>query len=172
LYKSFIDHETLHQTLYVVGRMGYLAPEYVYSAIPKEKTYVYSFGVVVLKVAMRRRPVDDDGTVIVDWVWDLQGKGKKRSQILNDHYTWIMSPAEPNSFGSGRSRTHQHWVLLPAESISVGSNRTQQFVSDYRTQSLLDLAWPLNPMYLKDSLFFLYIKKSYYLITTKHISIC
>jgi hypothetical protein len=73
--------------------MGYLAPENVYFAVPTKKTYVYSFGVMVLEVAMRRRPVDDDGTVIVDWVWDLQGKGKKRLQILNDHYTWIMSPA-------------------------------------------------------------------------------
>lgn len=36
--------------------MGYLAPEYVYSGIPTEKTDVYSFGVVVLEVATGRRP--------------------------------------------------------------------------------------------------------------------
>jgi hypothetical protein len=52
----------------VVGRMEYLAPEYVYFAVTTEKIYVYNFGVVVLEVATRRRPVVDDGNVIVDWV--------------------------------------------------------------------------------------------------------
>uniref|UniRef100_A0A6N2NK02 Protein kinase domain-containing protein n=1 Tax=Salix viminalis TaxID=40686 RepID=A0A6N2NK02_SALVM len=68
---------TREVTIPPAGRMGYLAPEYVYSAVPTEKTYVYSFGVVVLEVATGRRPVDDDGTVVVDWVWDLREKGKK-----------------------------------------------------------------------------------------------
>lgn len=58
------------------GTMGYLAPEYVYSGVPTVKTDVYSFGVVVLEVATGRRPVDDDGTVIVDWVWNLWEKGR------------------------------------------------------------------------------------------------
>ncbi|GAV70174.1 Pkinase domain-containing protein/Lectin_legB domain-containing protein [Cephalotus follicularis] len=58
------------------GTMGYLAPEYVYSGVPTEKTDVYSYGVVVLEVASGRRPVDDDGTVLVDWVWVLWEKGK------------------------------------------------------------------------------------------------
>ncbi|KAJ6691987.1 hypothetical protein OIU79_013867 [Salix purpurea] len=52
---------TREVTIPPAGRMGYLAPEYVYSAVPTEKTYVYSFGVVVLEVATGRRPVDDDG---------------------------------------------------------------------------------------------------------------
>lgn len=58
------------------GTMGYLAPEYVYCGVPTVKTDVYSFGVVVLEVATGRRPVDDDGTAIVDWVWELWEKGK------------------------------------------------------------------------------------------------
>ncbi|KAG2665649.1 hypothetical protein I3760_15G018200 [Carya illinoinensis] len=58
------------------GTMGYLAPEYVYSGVPTKKTDVYSFGVVVLEVATGRNPVDDEGTVLVDWVWDLWEKGK------------------------------------------------------------------------------------------------
>ncbi|KAK2989248.1 hypothetical protein RJ640_031000 [Escallonia rubra] len=57
------------------GTMGYLAPEYVYSGVPTVKTDVYSFGVVVLEVASGRRPVDDDGTVVADWVWELWEKG-------------------------------------------------------------------------------------------------
>ncbi|CAK9185257.1 unnamed protein product, partial [Ilex paraguariensis] len=57
------------------GTMGYLAPEYVYTGVPTVKTDVYSFGVVVLEVASGRRPVEEDGTVITDWVWDLWEKG-------------------------------------------------------------------------------------------------
>ncbi|XP_010102091.2 L-type lectin-domain containing receptor kinase S.6 [Morus notabilis] len=58
------------------GTMGYLAPEYVYSGVPTAKTDVYSFGVVVLEVATGRRPVDEGGTVLVDWAWELWEKGK------------------------------------------------------------------------------------------------
>lgn len=58
------------------GTMGYLAPEYVYSGVPTVKTDVYSFGVVLLEVASGRRPVNDDGTVLVDWVWDLWEVGR------------------------------------------------------------------------------------------------
>ncbi|XP_019442083.1 PREDICTED: L-type lectin-domain containing receptor kinase S.6 [Lupinus angustifolius] len=56
------------------GTMGYLAPEYVYSGVPTVKTDVYSFGVVVLEVATGRKPVEDDGTVVVDYVWKLWEK--------------------------------------------------------------------------------------------------
>ncbi|KAL5779191.1 hypothetical protein ACOSQ2_009928 [Xanthoceras sorbifolium] len=58
------------------GTMGYLAPEYVYSGVPTQKTDVYSFGVVILEVATGRRPVDNDGVVIVDWVWNQWENGK------------------------------------------------------------------------------------------------
>lgn len=58
------------------GTVGYLAPEYVYSGVPTAKTDVYSFGVVVLEVATGRRPVDERGTVLVDWAWDMWEKGK------------------------------------------------------------------------------------------------
>lgn len=60
----------------LAGTMGYLAPEYVYSGVPSQKTDVYSFGVVVLEVATGKRPVDDAGTVLVDWVWSYWEKGK------------------------------------------------------------------------------------------------
>ncbi|XWS15241.1 hypothetical protein CRYUN_Cryun35bG0077800 [Craigia yunnanensis] len=56
--------------------IGYLAPEYVYCGVPTVKTDVYSFGVVVLEVAAGKRPVDEDGTVLVNWVWDLWVKRK------------------------------------------------------------------------------------------------
>lgn len=58
------------------GTMGYLAPEYVYSGVPTVKTDVYSFGIVVLEVATGRMPVEDDGTVVVDYVWKKWEKRK------------------------------------------------------------------------------------------------
>ncbi|XP_017413162.1 L-type lectin-domain containing receptor kinase S.6 [Vigna angularis] len=58
------------------GTMGYLAPEYVYSGVPTVKSDVYSFGVVVLEVGSGRKPVEDDGSVVVDYVWSLWEKGK------------------------------------------------------------------------------------------------
>jgi len=58
------------------GTMGYLAPEYVYTGVPSEKTDVYSFGVVVLEVCTGRRPVGDDGTVLVDLMWSHWETGK------------------------------------------------------------------------------------------------
>ncbi|KAI3921803.1 hypothetical protein MKX01_005492 [Papaver californicum] len=58
------------------GTRGYLAPEYVHAGVPTVKTDVYSFGVVTLEVATGRRPVDNDGRILVDWVWDKWAKGK------------------------------------------------------------------------------------------------
>ncbi|XVE55187.1 hypothetical protein DITRI_Ditri03aG0139400 [Diplodiscus trichospermus] len=58
------------------GTIGYLAPEYVYCGVPTVKTDVYSFGVVVLEVATGKKPVDEDGVMLVDWVWDLWVKRK------------------------------------------------------------------------------------------------
>ncbi|XP_047340582.1 L-type lectin-domain containing receptor kinase S.6 [Impatiens glandulifera] len=57
------------------GTMGYLAPEYVYLGVPTVKTDVYSFGMVVLEVATGRKPVDEGGLGLSDWVWGLWGKG-------------------------------------------------------------------------------------------------
>ncbi|KAJ4836487.1 hypothetical protein Tsubulata_022358 [Turnera subulata] len=58
------------------GTMGYLAPEYVYYGVPSVKTDVYSFGVVILEIASGRRPVAEDGTWMVDWVWGFWERGK------------------------------------------------------------------------------------------------
>lgn len=69
------------------GTMGYLAPEYVYSGVPSVKTDVYSFGVVVLEVASGQRPVNEDGVVVTDWMWDLWEK-----KIL-------IAAADPNLMG-------------------------------------------------------------------------
>ena len=71
------DHSSLTRNATIpAGTMGYLAPEYVYSGVPTTKTDVYSFGVVVLELVTGRKPVDEHGTALVDWTWDLWQKGK------------------------------------------------------------------------------------------------
>ncbi|PIA47766.1 hypothetical protein AQUCO_01400397v1 [Aquilegia coerulea] len=67
---------TTREAIIPAGTMGYLAPEYVHSGIPTEKTDVYSFGVVALEVATGMWPVDEDGIVLVDWVWEMWARGK------------------------------------------------------------------------------------------------
>ncbi|KAF7819827.1 L-type lectin-domain containing receptor kinase S.6 [Senna tora] len=75
-HSSNSNNTTRREATLPAGTMGYLAPEYVYSGVPTVKTDVYSFGVVVLEVATGRRPVEDDGTVIVDYVWRMWERRK------------------------------------------------------------------------------------------------
>ncbi|XP_059281735.1 L-type lectin-domain containing receptor kinase S.6 [Lycium ferocissimum] len=70
------DNSRTRDATVPAGTMGYFAPEYVYSGIPTVKTDVYSFGVVVLEVASGRKPIDEGGILITDWVWDLWEKGR------------------------------------------------------------------------------------------------
>lgn len=70
------DNSKTRDATVPAGTMGYFAPEYVYSGVPTVKTDVYSFGVVVLEVASGRKPIDEGGTLITDWAWDLWEKGR------------------------------------------------------------------------------------------------
>ncbi|CAN4121200.1 unnamed protein product [Withania somnifera] len=70
------DNSTTRDATVPAGTIGYFAPEYVYSGVPTVKTDVYSFGVVVLEVASGRKPIDEGGILITDWVWDLWEKGR------------------------------------------------------------------------------------------------
>ncbi|OIT36638.1 PREDICTED: L-type lectin-domain containing receptor kinase S.6 [Nicotiana attenuata] len=70
------DNSRTRDATVPAGTMGYLAPEYVFSGVPTVKTDVYSFGVVVLEVASGRKPIDECGGLITDWVWDLWEKGR------------------------------------------------------------------------------------------------
>ncbi|CAN7025490.1 unnamed protein product [Brassica rapa subsp. trilocularis] len=55
----------------IAGSYGYIAPEYGYSLKIREKSDVYSYGVVLLEVLTGKQPIDptiQDGLHIVDWV--------------------------------------------------------------------------------------------------------
>lgn len=75
-----MDHELGPQTTGLVGTLGYLAPEYISTGRASKESDVYSFGVVALEIATGRKAVDpmekDSEMGLVQWVWDLYGKGK------------------------------------------------------------------------------------------------
>lgn len=70
-----IDHENGSHSTILAGTRGYMAPEnYDYGRATKESD-VYSFGVVALEIACGRKPIQANTVKLVDWVWELYGKG-------------------------------------------------------------------------------------------------
>ncbi|XP_059070670.1 L-type lectin-domain containing receptor kinase IX.1-like [Cryptomeria japonica] len=73
------EREACHTTV-VAGTMGYLAPEYVITGKASLESDVFSFGAVSLEIACGTRALDrtldDHNGRLVEWVWDLYGKGK------------------------------------------------------------------------------------------------
>ncbi|XP_059066865.1 L-type lectin-domain containing receptor kinase S.4 isoform X1 [Cryptomeria japonica] len=65
------DHSEKPQTTHVVGTLGYIAPELIHSGKASPYTDVFSFGALMLEVACGRKPVDAQGVILVEWVWDL-----------------------------------------------------------------------------------------------------
>ncbi|XP_057857162.2 L-type lectin-domain containing receptor kinase IX.1-like [Cryptomeria japonica] len=67
-------------TTVLAGTFGYLAPECVVTRKASLESDVFSFGAVCLEIAYGRRAVDrsldDHNWKLVEWVWDLHGKGK------------------------------------------------------------------------------------------------
>uniref|UniRef100_A0A0D6QTB9 non-specific serine/threonine protein kinase n=1 Tax=Araucaria cunninghamii TaxID=56994 RepID=A0A0D6QTB9_ARACU len=70
------DTESGHMTV-VAGTLGYLAPECMMTGMASMESDVYSFGTVALEIACGRRALDERCNMrLVDWVWDLYGKGR------------------------------------------------------------------------------------------------
>ncbi|XP_059070669.1 L-type lectin-domain containing receptor kinase IX.1-like [Cryptomeria japonica] len=67
-------------TTVVAGTFGYLALEYIFTRKASLESDVFSFGAVCLEIACGRRAIDrsldDHNWRLVEWVWDLYGKGK------------------------------------------------------------------------------------------------
>lgn len=76
---KLMDHDKSPVSTLTAGTMGYLAPEYLQYGKATDKTDVFSYGVVVLEVACGKRPIEREGTKmvnLVDWVWGLYSEGK------------------------------------------------------------------------------------------------
>ncbi|XP_057829163.2 L-type lectin-domain containing receptor kinase SIT2-like [Cryptomeria japonica] len=74
------EHTGNLQTTHVVGTLGYIAPELVYTGKAGPSVDVFSFGILMLEVACGRRPVDPSldafQIVMVEWVRELYAKGR------------------------------------------------------------------------------------------------
>ena len=75
-----VDHVKGSQTTILAGTMGYMAPECVTTGKASKESDVYSFGIVALEIAFRRKPIKinalEDQVVMVEWVRKLYGIGK------------------------------------------------------------------------------------------------
>jgi serine/threonine protein kinase len=77
-----VDHGRRSHTTVIAGTMGYMDPECMVTGQASAESDVYSFGVVLLEISCGRRPMvprrgeEDDVVVhIVQWVWELYGRG-------------------------------------------------------------------------------------------------
>ncbi|XP_057764490.1 L-type lectin-domain containing receptor kinase VII.1-like [Salvia miltiorrhiza] len=70
------DHDKVAGTTRVVGTVGYLAPEVVTSGRASTQTDVFGYGVLVLEVMCGRRPVREGEPPLLDWAWELLGRGE------------------------------------------------------------------------------------------------
>ncbi|MCO5586820.1 hypothetical protein L7F22_040764 [Adiantum nelumboides] len=77
-----------HVTTEVVGTLGYIPPEYCHALNATPRGDIYSFGVVLLELLTRRRPVDIcKGRGAGDLVaWVLQRRSIGRSEEIFDTY--------------------------------------------------------------------------------------
>uniref|UniRef100_I1Q7T2 non-specific serine/threonine protein kinase n=1 Tax=Oryza glaberrima TaxID=4538 RepID=I1Q7T2_ORYGL len=74
------DHGTDPQTTHLVGTMGYLAPELVFTGKASPATDIFAFGVFLLEVTCGQRPLnnnqqDNQPPMLVDWILEHWQKG-------------------------------------------------------------------------------------------------
>ncbi|MBA0715924.1 hypothetical protein Golax_014798, partial [Gossypium laxum] len=83
-WEQLMDYELGPKTTGLAVTLGYLAPEYVNTGRANKELDIYSFGVVLLEIAIGRKSIhriQDFEMGLVAWVWDLYGKGKLLSVV-------------------------------------------------------------------------------------------
>ncbi|XP_059070668.1 L-type lectin-domain containing receptor kinase IX.1-like [Cryptomeria japonica] len=92
-------------TTMLAGTFGYLAPECVVTRKASLESDVFNFGAACLEIACGRRAMDrsldDHNWRLVEWVWDLHGKGKileatdaKLDGNFNDKYSFTATKTQ------------------------------------------------------------------------------
>ncbi|KAH9664246.1 hypothetical protein KPL70_019952 [Citrus sinensis] len=74
-----MDHELGPKTIMLVGTLAYMASEYISTCRVSQELDVFSFRVVALEIATRRKVVNrykEFEMGLVAWVWDLYGERK------------------------------------------------------------------------------------------------
>ncbi|TXG60048.1 hypothetical protein EZV62_014621 [Acer yangbiense] len=73
------------KTTGLAGTLGYLAPEYISTGRASKESDIYSFRVVALEIATGKKSAgpmkEDPGMGLVEWVWDLYGRGQVLSGV-------------------------------------------------------------------------------------------
>ncbi|CAI9756475.1 unnamed protein product [Fraxinus pennsylvanica] len=75
------DHDKAARTTRVVGTVGYLSPEVMKSGRTSTKTDVFAYGVLVLEVMCGRRPVEEGKPPLLNWLWELMGRGELNNAL-------------------------------------------------------------------------------------------
>ncbi|XP_022878102.1 L-type lectin-domain containing receptor kinase VII.1-like isoform X1 [Olea europaea var. sylvestris] len=75
------DHDKAARTTRVVGTVGYLSPEVVKSGRTSTKTDVFAYGVLVLEVVCGRQPVEEGKPPLLNWLWELMGRGELNNAL-------------------------------------------------------------------------------------------
>ncbi|KAL7227592.1 hypothetical protein ACSBR1_022455 [Camellia fascicularis] len=82
-----VDHGKDSQTTILAGTRGYTAPKCVITGKANKESNVYSFGVVALEIACRRKLIDLDVPEsqmrMMEWVWDLYGTNRLLEDALD-----------------------------------------------------------------------------------------
>ncbi|KAM7530666.1 hypothetical protein LguiB_034076 [Lonicera macranthoides] len=74
-------HGQVATTTRVVGTVGYLAPEVIRTGRASTQTDVFGFGVLILEVMCGKRPIEEGKSPLVEWAWELMGKGELVSAL-------------------------------------------------------------------------------------------
>ncbi|KAJ8750469.1 hypothetical protein K2173_015610 [Erythroxylum novogranatense] len=76
---KFQDHGATPQTTFVVGTVGYLAPELTRTGRATTCSDVFAFGTFLLEIACGRKPIESSRSaeelILVDWVFDHWKRG-------------------------------------------------------------------------------------------------
>ncbi|KAG8478937.1 hypothetical protein CXB51_028940 [Gossypium anomalum] len=76
---KLMDHELGPKTTGLAGTLGYLALEYISIGRASKESDIYSFGVVFLEIATRKKFVNPGRKFdirLVEWIWGLYGIGE------------------------------------------------------------------------------------------------
>ncbi|KAF8025263.1 hypothetical protein BT93_F2183 [Corymbia citriodora subsp. variegata] len=132
---AYVDNMGNSTANMLCGSIGYIAPEYGYGSNTSTKGDVYSFGVLVLEMVTRRRPIDDmfvGGLNLHKWV---KGHYHGRAEMVIDSSLL-------RAFRDQSPEVQKMWEVAIAELIELGILCTQE--SPSMRPTMLDAADDLD----------------------------